>query len=637
MHRLRLPRADIVALILIAACVLFLFRLSLFAGWTFIGDSDRLNSIFNARLFEVVSLQKRGYIPFWSDQQLMGFSIVSLHWMLTTFSPMPYLLALLPTSEMLHVLAAFSALMLGLTIAGTYWFFGAYSTHLAPRLVGALLFGLGAFTIHKLSQLDLSFAAIVAMPYLLLLVRETRRETATRVFLAITALWAAIIAYTILQEIAYITMLFATYALYRSARLRDPWPVTVAGLAFVCAVVIASPRVITVAIEIPDLARTTVNFQTAPVEVLRYFGDGLLGRTHDENEAVRGATLNLHEGVQVLSSALGAWATIAAGLLARSGVARAWGVGLILILSTALALWWRPFYDSLGRFDLISREFRVVIMNAVLIGVPLWLLARALVRTAPRAEEDGTPATSQDETPEAVRDAPFFLAFATLGLAAILLPEARAILYYGFMRMDFQHGRLSLAIALPLAAMVTILLSRFLPVRAGPPLTRWLGLGLLLALILWLAREAAAEVVVAQLGEVLEPLRPRRLLTVETVRVATSLVVMLAAVALLVGRARPSLLACAGGVLAGWMVLESVTAAEFRLNGPHIRQHAVPFESLNAMLAPPGRFRVPTVEERTAVRERLETDRVSSGAPAGPRTSTGRWSTHTWRRSGTCG
>src|SRR5687768_10591319 len=217
MHRLRLPRADVVALILIATCVLFLFRLSLFAGWTFIGDSDRLNNIFNARLFEVVSLQKHGYIPFWSDQQLMGFSIVSLHWMLTTLSPMPYLLALLPTSEMLHALAAFSALMLGLTIGGTYWLLGAYCTHPVPRLVGALLFGLGAFTLHKMNQLDLSFAAIVAMPYLLLIVRETRRETALRAFLLITAIWAATITYTILQEIAYIAMLFSTYALYRSA------------------------------------------------------------------------------------------------------------------------------------------------------------------------------------------------------------------------------------------------------------------------------------------------------------------------------------------------------------------------------------------------------------------------------------
>ena len=39
-------------------------------------------------------------------------------------------------------------------------------------------------------SLAISSAAIVAMPYLLLLVRETRRETATRNFLAIAVIWA---------------------------------------------------------------------------------------------------------------------------------------------------------------------------------------------------------------------------------------------------------------------------------------------------------------------------------------------------------------------------------------------------------------------------------------------------------------
>ena len=612
MHRLRLPHDHVVALLLIAGCVLFLFRLSLFAGWTFIGDSDRLNSVINTRLFEVDAVRAGRPIPLWSDLQFMGYSIVGLHWMLTGFSPMPYLLALLPPSEMLHGLAALTALLLALTILSTYWMLGAYTTHPVARIVGALLFGLGAFTLHKLSQLDISFAAITAMPVLMVIVRETHRETAARSFLLTALLWAVLIGYTILQEIAYIAMLWGTYALYRSARLRDLWPVMVAGLAFVCAITVAAPRVLTVASEIPDVARTSANVHTAPVEVLRYFGDGLLGRTHDENEAVRGATLNLHEGVQILTSALAAWATLMVGLVARSGVSRAWGTGLILILSTALALWWRPFYDTLGRLEPFSREFRVVVMNAVVIGLPLWSLASMLVRKAPCADADSTREATVDETPAAVQDTPFFLGFATLGLAAILLPEARAVLYYGFMRMDFQHGRLSLAVALPLAALVTIVLSRFFPSPAGPATMRWLGAGLILGLALWLARETAAGLLVAQLGEVMEPLRPRRLLTVEVVRVATSLVVMLAAISLLVGRARRSLLACAGGVLAGWIVLESLSAAEFRLNGPHIRQHAVPFESLNYMLAPPGRFRVPTAEERDALRRRLETDQYRS-------------------------
>jgi hypothetical protein len=415
-----------------------------------------------------------------------------------------------------------------------------------------------------------------------------------------------LIGYTILQEIAYIALLFSTYALYRSVRLRDPWPVVVAGLAFVCGVAIAAPRILTVATDIPDVARTTVNFLVAPVEVLRFFGDGLLGRTVDENEAVRGATINLHEGVQILTSPLGAWAAVLAGLVARSGVARAWGIALVLILSTAIALWWRPVYDSLGRFEPFSREFRIVVMNAVVLGVPLWFGARALVRR-PAAHGGASPSVV-DETPGAELDTPFLLAFSALGLAAIILPEAHTVLYYAFMRMDFQHGRLSMAVALPVAALVTILLSRFLPATAGPPARRWLVGGLALGLALWLAREALAGFSVTQLGEVMEALRPRRLLTIETVRVATSLLVVLVAVGLLVGRSRHTVLACAGGVLVAWVMLESVSAAEFRMNGPHNRQQAVPFEALSPMVAPPGRLRIPTEDERAVLRQRLEAD-----------------------------
>jgi hypothetical protein len=610
MRREQSPVSHLIALALLIGCALFLFRLSLFEGWTFVGDSDRLNSVLNTRLFEVGALHQWGRVPYWSDQQFMGYPVVGLHWMLTTFSPVPYLLARLPTSEILHVEAMVTAGQLALTLMATYWFLGAYSTSAVPRVVGALLFGLGSFTLHKLSQLDISFLAIAAMPVLLLLVRETGREIAGRTFLLTVLLWALLIGYTILQELAYVAMLFASYALYRSVRLRSIWPVLVAGLAFVCAVTIAAPRVLTVAAEIPETARTSVNFQTAPVEVLRYFGDGLLGRTHDENAAVRGADLNLHEGVQVMTSALGAMAAVMAGLVMRSGFARLWGICLLLVLSTALALWWRPFYDSIGRWDMISRELRVVVVNAVLIGAPLWLaiwlLGGGRLRTP--KEANARSESVVDERPAAVEDVPFFLLFSALGLAAVLLPEARTVLYYGFMRMDFQHARLTMAITLPMAALVTIFLSRFLPARMEPSVQRLLLTGLGLGLVLWLAREAVGVAAVAWFGDVLEPTRPRRLLTVETVRVATSLVAVLVAVGLLLWRRRPNVLACVGGVLSAWMALETLSAAEFRLNGPHILQQRVPFEDLNYMVAPPGRLRVPTDTERAALRARLETD-----------------------------
>ncbi len=621
MTRREVPRGELwrsphlPPLILFAVCSLFLFRLSLFAGWTFIGDADRLNSVLNTRFFEVLSLHQRGTIPAWSDQQFMGYSVVGLHWMLTTFSPVPYVLALLPTAGMLPALAAFSAVMLFLTLAATYWMLGAYSASPLARTVGAILFGLGSYTVHKLLQLDLSFAALTMMPVLMLLVRATRRATAARMFLALALSWAFVALYTVLQEIAYIAMLYSSYALYRSVRLRDGWPVMIGALAFICGVAIASSRILTVAVDIPDVARSSMDIPTAPFEVLRYFGDGLLGRNQDENDLVRGGAVNTHEGVQLLMSSAGAWAAILAGLLARSGAARGWGIGLFLVLSVAFVSWWRPFYDSVGRFESVSREFRVVVMNAVLMGVPLWLVCWGLARRTP-----SSPATSDDdlrtqETPElpaAVEDAPYFLLFAALGLAAIVIPEGHALLYYGFFRLDFLHSRLSVAISLPLVALATILVSRFLPARLDGAAVRWLGGGLAVAVGLWLLREAGAQAAVARFGVVLEELRPRRLITIETVRVMTSLLVVLAACAVLVLRGRVPHRTLAGGLLAGWIALEAISAADFRMNGPQTWGQSGPFAAQNYLNVPPGGFQVPTAEQRAVVRDRLEADTYRS-------------------------
>ena len=135
------------------------------------------------------------------------------------------------------------------------------------------------------------------------------------------ACWAFLVVFTVLQEIAYIALLWGAYALFRSVRLRTPWPLVVAGLAFVVGVVIGMPRVVTIAADIPFVTRTESNIQTTAVEALRYFGDGLLGRSQGEQGVLRGTAINMHEGVQLLSSGLAALAAIALGVLAPVSLA----------------------------------------------------------------------------------------------------------------------------------------------------------------------------------------------------------------------------------------------------------------------------------------------------------------------------
>jgi hypothetical protein len=165
---------------------------------------------------------------------------------------------------------------------------------------------------------------------------------------------------------------------------------------------------------------------------------------------------------------------------------------------------------------------------------------------------------------------------------------------------------------LPLAVIAVAFLNQFLPARMTASSVRWLAAGLGLGLVLWLLREGAAEATTAQIGPAVDAFRPRRLLTVETVRVLTSLLVLLVGCTALVRWGQTPWLTAVGGVLAGWMALETVVMTDHRLNGPQTTQQPRPFSELDYMQVAPGEMRIPTATERAAVRDRLEVDRYRS-------------------------
>jgi len=209
-------------------------------------------------------------------------------------------------------------------------------------------------------------------------------------------------------------------------------------------------------------------------------------------------------------------------------------------------------------------------------------------------------------------DLPFLYGFVVLALAVILIPEARTVLYYGFMKMDFLHSRISVAMTFPLAALCVIFLNRYLPSAAGREAVRWLLAGLGVGLAIWLVREWAAEAIAAQAGVAVEAFRPRRLLTLEVVKLATSLLLLIVAAAVLVRRPSARWLGLVGGLLAGWMALEALAMTEHRLSGPQATQQARPFSDLDYMQVRPGLMNVPSDAQRAALRERLEVDRYRS-------------------------
>ncbi|MCC7367455.1 MAG: hypothetical protein IT306_03475 [Chloroflexi bacterium] len=608
-------RTAILAHLLFLVTALGLFRLSVFGGWTFVGDSDRLNTVLNVRAFELASLAARGSVPTWSEQQFMGASIVGLHWLLAGATPLPRILALLGSAEVYHALAVLAALMLFAAMSAAYWLLGAYTTSVVGRIVGALLYGTGSYLIHKLTQLDLSFLAMVAPPLLLGLVRRGDGSRAAWTFLAMTGIWSFLVLFTILQEVAYVGLLWGTYALYRSVRLRTRWPVLLGGLAFVCGVILGTPRVITIAAEIPFVVRTSENLQTTSIEGLRYFGDGLLGRSQGEQNALRGQRINTHEGVQLLSSEGAAVVVLGFGLLGATVSRRAWAVALLVVVSVGVNLYFRPFYEmqSLGLRGLAfpSRELRTVVVNAVLLGLPAWLLSWWLARR--RADTAQTEHRPADRVP-GDDDVPFFLGFATLGLAAILIPEARLLLYHGFMRMDFLHSRISVAMTLPLAILATMALNALLPRRPCLRDTRLLTIGLLLGGALWAARELVALVAAQSLGPILTGARPQQLVTEEVVRVLTSAVVVVVAMAGVVAAVRGGrpALPLLGGLLAVWMGLETVAMTDHRLNGPQVTRQPRPFAELNYLQVAPREMQLPSAAQRATLQARLEVSQYRS-------------------------
>jgi hypothetical protein len=599
-----------VVLLALLAVSVILFRLSLFEGWTFVGDSDRLNTVLSIRLFETDQLRARGSISTWTEQQFMGYSMAGIHWMLPGFTPLPYLLVLLPTSQMFSALAVFAMLLLTVAMATAYLTLRPYSRGPIPAAAGGLVYGLSSYIVLRIAQLDLSFCLLILMPVMLALIRSIRRQTAARGFLVLTACWAALVLLTFLQEVAYVTFVVGAYALYRTARQRDPWPLLVLGLAFVVGVSIGLPRVITVGIDFRELARSTNNYQTPAVEAVRFFGDGLLGRFIGEQQRVLGGPLNLHEGVQLLGSALAALMAITLGLVSRSWLVRLLAVTIVVILSVALSAYQRPFYDAqlgLAKLTFVSRELRSVLVNVVLVGVPFWLVFWWIARRSGRARPGSDARTSDTLTPTAALDLPFLFGMVVIVLTVILIPEARTLLYYAFFRVDFTHSRICVAALVPLAALTTIFLDRFIPERLTPRLARWLLAGAGLGLVLWLGREALGDIVVDRMGPALNT-RPWRVVSIEAVRVMSSLALLLVAVGVLLRRPRLPILTVVGGVLVCWLALESIASADFKLSGPQTTEQAVPFDANSHLYAPPGALRPPSPAERAVLRDRLETD-----------------------------
>jgi ABC-type multidrug transport system fused ATPase/permease subunit len=362
------------ALLAVAAALLFSPHLLAFA--TFIGDSDRLNSLLNMRLFEVRSIQTLGWIPQWNENMFMGYGMAGLHWMLPSYDPLGYISSLFRVDRLFWIEGVFAAGLIALAGWSAYLFIYDTVDRVFPAFVGAFLYCFSVFSLHRDAQLDSAQLSLVLMPVGLLVLRRVSPHNLPISFLALAGLMAFLATFGFLQEVSYLFILFGLYAVYRSIAIDgfDPCPLVLIAAAGGASLIVAAPRLISVIGDFAQLERTNTFQQTDFVEFARFVHEGLFGRFQEEREIV-GNGLNLHEGLQLLGSTVAALLILVGLFRPRDGWQLLGSLIIGLVLSASI-IYVSPQYRAFASIfvsTFTTKSFTVpataLITNAAILGV----------------------------------------------------------------------------------------------------------------------------------------------------------------------------------------------------------------------------------------------------------------------------
>jgi hypothetical protein len=327
------------ALAVIIIAVLIVFGQHVFGYGTFIGESDRLNSYLNVRLWEYDAMHRFHHVPSWSWTMFGGFPVSALHWMNPGTDPISFLLQGFPREQLFTVLGYCSALLVIAACFTAFLYFRALSCSNATATVGAVAYGLSVISLHRVAQVDNAHLTIVLLPLMFLSVRSADRQLLS--FVTLTACMAALAFWGFLQEVGYAFIFTGTYALYRVAvlwnRARRQAIQTLLGFACASAIAVlfALPRLLDVAKEVVMVSRTSSLQYYGYVELLRFFHEGMFGRSFAENRLVLGNGMNVHEGLQ-LSSSAGLIIVVCVGILRPTSLSER--IGAILFCALFIPL-----------------------------------------------------------------------------------------------------------------------------------------------------------------------------------------------------------------------------------------------------------------------------------------------------------
>jgi len=348
----------------------------------FVGDSDRMNHSLTV-LKAFVDGFKEGRLPFWNETQFGGYSLVALPYQYP--NPVPLLAAALGVTEIFRFAGYEAAILLALTGFTAYGFLRENGRSVLASVVGGVLYETSALTILKVSQNDMSFLVITLIPVLLLLIRRTAGEARPAVYLGLFLVAAVLLNFCFLQKASYAGLLTGAYAVWLAVTRRTWVPVVMGGLAALPSVVIAVPRLLTVAQDFgqatryhaeggPDTFAVAYSVAFLPFpNILRWFDERIFGGTFQQMNSL-GNSLNLHEGVLLYVTSFAPFLILALAIaLVRKRLADrdAWFFLTVVVFTFLVAFFWPVYWvvwQAFGKIDFIhSRIFLIAIISEVML------------------------------------------------------------------------------------------------------------------------------------------------------------------------------------------------------------------------------------------------------------------------------
>jgi hypothetical protein len=613
------PREDefssqVIVLAVLLGGVALVFWQQLVGTGVFIGESDRLNAYLNIRLAEYDALRTYGRVPAWNPTMFGGFSVAALHWMNPGTDPIAFFLQLFPRGRVYQALGYVSIALVLAACTSAYFYIRDLTGARIPAAIAALCYGLSAFGIHRIAQIDNIYLILMLLPAAMLAIRRVRTGNLIRPFVGLTLSMTALAFWGFLQEVAYAFCFLGAYALYRAARSWKSAPraargvLIVFGTSSIVALLFAAPRLIALGSEFFQLTRTFSSQYSGYHQLPRFFHEGIYGRYFAEGLLIR-TPLNLHEGLQLLSSTTVALFVCFGVLRPSSRSELAAGVLLFAMIFALAPIYSSPASAAWPSQELVNIGLYVGILSAIvlLLGATgryfhFGAAFRKLV----------VPATPRPT------DTVFHLFALVLILFLVVVHEGYYGVYLMFGRVDFTHARLSLLGVLPLCSLFAVYLTELKSLPLGPAIARVrslrtvaaaLGIVLVAALVSWLIHGPVIDQLVPTTAFKISPYHPEVLAVPSVVvKVVLTTTIFAAVMAGLFWRPRRAFdgRIAATIAVATFAFVETVTYAHFKVNGPQDWTYPVPFGSLSYMDVPPSVMRPPSEETLKAFADKLK-------------------------------